>query len=122
MSEPDDAVQALRTRASADLKLALRTRDVVEVAALRSLLGALDNAGAVAAVGLNAPNYGLSREVPRRMLSVAEVEALLAAEIAERDGAIATYERGGQHVAADRLRAEVRVLARYRPTPPPAPG
>jgi uncharacterized protein YqeY len=119
MSDPEqhigDPVQALRGRASADLKLAMRARDAAEIAALRSLLGALDNAGAVATAPRNEPVYGRSADVPRRVLSAAEVEALLTAEIAEREAALASYEGGGQHDAAARLRAEVKVLVRYRP-------
>ena len=53
--------------------------------------------------------------MPRRVLSAGEVDGLVAAEIAERQASIADCERGGHHEAADRLRAEVRVLARYGP-------
>ncbi len=119
MSEPrnttDDAAQSLRVRMASDLKLALKARDAAEISALRSLLAALDNAGAVATTARNVPVYGRSGDVPRRVLSAGEVEGLVAGEIAEREASIADYERGGHHEAADRLRAEAKVLARYRP-------
>ncbi|HLZ84391.1 MAG TPA: GatB/YqeY domain-containing protein [Caulobacteraceae bacterium] len=119
MTRPDDptpdAAQAMRLRVAGDLKLALKARDGAEISALRSLLAALDNAGAVATTARNAPVYGRSGDVPRRALSAGEVEGLVAGEIAEREASIADYERGGHHEAADRLRAEARVLARYGP-------
>ncbi|MDB5498816.1 MAG: hypothetical protein JWP28_2847 [Phenylobacterium sp.] len=115
MSEPDDAAQSLRARVAGDLQLALKARDAHEISALRSLFSALDNAGAVATTGRNTPVYGRSGDVPRRALSAGEVEGLVAAEVAEREASIADYERGGHHEAADRLRAEARVLARYGP-------
>jgi uncharacterized protein YqeY len=119
MPEPhdvsDDAAQALRSRVAGDLKLALKARDADEISALRSLLSALDNAGAVATTPRNVPVYGRSGDVPRRTLSVGEVEGLVAAEIAEREASIADYERGGHHEAANRLRTQARVLARYGP-------
>jgi uncharacterized protein YqeY len=118
MREPDntdDAAQAMRLRVAGDLKLALKARDAPEISALRSLLSALDNAGAVAPTARNVPVYGRSGDVPRRALSAGEVEGLVAGEIAEREASIADYERGGHHEPADRLRAEARVLARYGP-------
>ncbi len=118
MSEPenaDDAAQAMRLRVAGDLKLAMKARDAAEISALRSLLSALDNAGAVATTARNVPVYGRSGDVPRRALSASEVEGLATREIAEREASIAAYERGGHPEAADRLRAEARVLARYGP-------
>ena len=111
----DDAAQAMRVRVAGDLRAALKARDAAEISALRSLLSALDNAGAVATTARNVPVYGRSGAVPRRALSAREVEGLVAGEIAEREASIADYERGGHPEAADRLRAEARVLARYGP-------
>jgi len=111
----DDAATVLRRRVAGDLKLALKARDAAEISALRSLLAAIDNAGAVPTTTRNVPVYGRSGDVPRRALSAGEVEGLVAGEIAEREAAIADYERVGQHKAAERLRAEASVLARYGP-------
>ncbi len=105
----------MRLRVAGDLKLALKARDAAGISALRSLLSALDNAGAVATTARNVPVYGRSGDVPRRALSASEVEGLVAGEIAEREASIADYERGGHHEAADRLQAEAKVLARYGP-------
>ena len=107
-----DAELAFRARLAADLKTALKTRDAAEISAVRSLIAAIDNAGAVATPAKNVPVYGQSGDVPRRDLSPADLEHLLGAEIAEREEAVATYEAGGQRDAAERLRAQLRVLAR----------
>lgn len=103
----------------AALTAALRARDPVAVAALRSALSALANATAVPApsspgvsgdahfagsvVGLGAA------EVARRELTPAEAAAVVRAEVDERLTAAAHYPPA----AADRLRAEAAVLQRY---------
>lgn len=59
-------------------------------------------AGTVAGVG--------AAEVERRSLSQAQMEAIVRAEIADRETAAAGYERAGQLDRAERLRAEAEVL------------
>lgn len=113
-----------------DLAEALKARDGVAVDALRSALSALGNAEAVgvresptgaqpvsehfagAVAGLGAT------EVPRRRLTDAEVDAIVAAEVADRLNAAADADRSGHPVHARRLRAEAQVLSRYLPPPP----
>jgi uncharacterized protein len=103
------------------LRAALRSRDMVAAAALRSALGAIANAEAVlvdpsvapttsqhvagAAAGLGAA------EAQRRGLTGAEVDQIVDAEIAERMAAAADYEGRGYAEQARRLRREARVLA-----------
>lgn len=109
--------EALRSRLAADLKIALRARDAAGISAIRGLVAAIDNAGAVATTALNVPVHGRSGDVPRRDLSPADLRGLLAAEIVERHDAISMYEAGRQLDAAERLRAELRVLTRYGEAP-----
>jgi hypothetical protein len=112
----------LRERLRDGLRAALRSRDMVAAAALRSALGAIANAEAVpvdqsaadpttsqhvagAAAGLGAA------EAQRRGLTGAEVGQIVDAEITERMAAAADYEGRGYAEQARRLRREARVLA-----------
>lgn len=113
----------------AALTVALRARDSVALAALRSALSALANATAVpapSAPGVSGDAHfagndpapieggtyagsvsGLgAAEVARRELTAAEVTAVVRAEVDERLTAAAHYPPA----AADRLRAEAAVL------------
>jgi uncharacterized protein YqeY len=65
-------------------------------------------AGTVAGVG--------ATEVERRSLSQAQMEAIVRAEIADRETAAAGYERAGQPDRAERLRAEAEVLLAHLDT------
>jgi hypothetical protein len=110
--------EALRTA----LRSAMRSRDPVATAALRSALSALDNATAVPPAAAPAPPgdrhvagsaAGLgAAEAARRELTPAEAAAVLRAEIADRRAAAGQYPPGP---AADRLRAEADVLAAFVP-------
>jgi uncharacterized protein YqeY len=116
-SDPNPAYaaeMAMRARLAGDLKTALRARDIAATAALRSMIAALDNAGAVPAAPGILPTMGLSRDAPRRVLSAEDIDAVLGRELGERHAAIADYENGGRKDAADRLRAEIEVIARHR--------
>ena len=116
------------------LASALKSRDMVAVSALRSALGAIDNASAVPAVPAPAPARAPARapapaasasgphiagaiagvgtaETERRHLSDDEVRAIVRAEVAERQAAARDYERAGHADRAGRLRREADVLA-----------
>lgn len=109
--------QALRERLRAALKPAMKARDRSAVAALRSVLGAIDNAEAIdapevkagaledSAVGLGAA------EMPRRELSEDDIAAIVRREIDERRSAAAEYGRLGQSERQDSLTAEADALA-----------
>lgn len=128
MSGPSEGAPPLHTRLRGALPAALKARDQVAVAALRSALAAIDNAQAVAAPP--APRSGGviagavaglgAGEAPRRDLSPADVAAIVRAEVADRRAAAADYERAGQVDAATRLTAEADVLAALlaQSTPP----
>jgi uncharacterized protein YqeY len=114
----------MRDNLRSDLTAALKARDRVAVAALRSALAAIDNAEAVpvdnlpgsvassehvagAAVGLGAA------EAERRHLTDADLRSIVENEVLERSVAAGEYERLGRDDAAERLRAEAEVLSRH---------
>jgi uncharacterized protein YqeY len=121
MTGPSDAASPLYTRLRQALPPALKARDQVAVAALRSAVAAIDNAQAVegppiprtggviagAVTGLGAG------EAPRRHLAESDIAAIVDAEVADRRTAADDYERAGQAAAAARLRAEADVLASH---------
>lgn len=119
---PDDTGSPpLRARLRRALPDALRARDTVAVAALRSALGAIDNGEAVAPVepgpmdGVIAgarPGLGAG-EAARRELSEQDVAAIVGREVAERLDAAEGYAAAGRDDRATRLRAEAEVLARH---------
>lgn len=118
----DDGAATVRDRLRAALPAAMKARDSVAVAALRSALGALDNAEAVDASRAPQPSVGHPRlagtvrglraaEVERRSLSAAEMDELVRVEVAERHAVARDYERAGHRARAERLRSEASVLS-----------
>jgi uncharacterized protein YqeY len=100
----------------------MRTRDGIAVAALRSAIGAIDNAEAVDRSQAPAPivrevRLGVGAgEVPRRELSEQEVINVVRAEIGDRIAAAAEYESLGRAKHASRLSAEAAVLQSFLET------
>jgi len=116
-------------RLRAALAAALKSRDQAAVAALRSALSAISNAEAVpqAAAGRAAASSphvagagaGLGAgEATRRSLSPADIDGIVAAEVAERERAALGYAEAGHTERADRLRREAEVLRSVWPRPP----
>jgi uncharacterized protein YqeY len=108
----------LKQRLRADLKAAMQARNTDEIRLLRALIAALDNAEAVpdqSRRGMEGQRaFGdASGEVPRRKLDQAAVDALLAAEVADRLEAAADFERHGRQSDAGRLREEAALVSRY---------
>lgn len=111
----------LRDRLRAAVPAAMKARDRSTVAALRSALAAIDNAeavdpadGAARAGAIETSPVGVgAAEVARRMLSEADVAAIVTTEISERRAAAATYELAGHSDRATRLVAEADALAMY---------
>ncbi|MFT7837967.1 GatB/YqeY domain-containing protein [Saccharothrix sp. BKS2] len=106
------------------LKSALKERDRVAIAALRSALSAIDNAEAVpveAPAGPAASGEHIAgavaglgaAEAERRQLTEADVRSIVEGEVRERSVAAAEYERLGRDDVAERLRAEAGVLERH---------
>jgi uncharacterized protein YqeY len=115
---------ALKQRLREDLKAAMRERRAEDVALLRKLIAALDNAEAVPTEGYRPRAVdGAGGEVARRQLDAAEVEQLLASEVAERRAAAEEFARLGRADEAARLGQEADLIARYfahRRSPVPA--
>ena len=116
------SVPRISTRLRGDLTAALKARDSVTVAALRSALTALDNAGAVEApaslvegtehIAGAAAGVG-STDIARRVLTENDVRAILRSQIEEHARAATEYARIGRDDIAERLQSEAEVLAAY---------
>jgi len=103
------------------LKEAMKSRDPIARAAIRSALSAIDNAGSI---GIDAPGLlggagqhfaGSTRglragDVQRTELSDAQVIEIVRAEVTNREQAIVEYQELGRADEADRLRTECKVL------------
>ena len=131
----------IRTRMRRGLLQAMKARDQQAVAALRSTLAAIDNAEAVSvtpgtgtggagqaspAGGEGSPIAGAvvglgAAEVERRTLTVQETEAIVRAEVTDREAAARDYERAGRPDHAEILRAQAMVLASYLDPPAGTP-
>jgi uncharacterized protein YqeY len=104
---------ALEQQLKADLRVAIKAREMVRVATLRTMISALDNATAVPVDSSHVPLQGRTPDVPRRELSREEQLDILAAEAAGRRSALVRYEQLGKVEEAARLRAELDVFAAY---------
>jgi uncharacterized protein YqeY len=110
----------MQARARGALTEAIRAGDRPTMSALRALLSALANAEAVPSADatlaatsehIAGAHAGLgAAEAERRTLTPADEQAVLAAEIAEREHALAIVPDGPH---ADQLRTELRVLRGY---------
>lgn len=112
-ADHETAVGRLRARMALDLTAAMRDRDRVRMAALRSLMAALDNAGAVP-LDARPPAVGLgAAEAPRRELDQHGVQAIVAEEIRTREVAAGEYRGISLPDAAARIEAEAEALRPY---------
>jgi uncharacterized protein YqeY len=113
-----NAATAMKLRLRDDLRAAMAGKRPAEVAVLRTLLGALDQAEAVAAVdrgrGYVSFKFGdPAVEVPRRQLSADEVRAVVRKERDELRGAADEYARLNQADAAAGFALKAEILGRY---------
>ncbi|MGH3723384.1 MAG: hypothetical protein ACRDUS_04580 [Mycobacterium sp.] len=121
MTHPHDPY-AMRATLRTDLAVAMKARNSRAVSALRTTIAAIDNAESVdpsekitpgnahiegAATGLGAA------EATRRVLSPADVRAILQAQIDDRAAEADRYDSLGQAEAAGQLRGEAEVLTTY---------
>lgn len=115
----------LRRRLRAALPAAMKARDRAATAALRATLAAIDNAEAVTPAEGTVRGQAIEEvaigagatEAPRRILTEAEVEAIVRDEVAERESAADDYERAGHPDRAELLRTEARALADHLADP-----
>lgn len=113
--------ESVRTHLRSSLTVAIKQRDAVAMAALRSVLGAIDNAEAVdpapptrlSAGPIAGALVGLGRgDVARRELTTADPEETMRTEIEEREAAAREYEDARRPDQAERLRSEAAVIRR----------
>jgi uncharacterized protein YqeY len=115
---------AWRAALRAELTVAMRAREPAQVAVVRTLIAAIDNAeavdvgrapavdsGRVAAGTIAGGVAGLrAGEVARRALTAADLREVVAGEIARRRSAADDLRAGGRPDRADDLLAEVALL------------
>lgn len=107
----------IRDRIRRDLTPAMRDRDMLRVRALRSALGAIDNAEAVPTAAhtgaIEDASVGVgSTETTRRALTATDLHDVLQQEVDERETAARECDpHAPQH--AERLRAEAAIIAAY---------
>lgn len=112
------AATAMKLRLRYDLRAAMAGKRSAEVAVLRTLLGALDQAEAVAAAARGREYVSLKfgdpgTEVPRKQLSSEDVLAVVCRERDELRGAADEYARLKQADAAAGFALKAEILARY---------
>ena len=113
-------VEPLRLRLRVALAAAMKARDAAAVAALRSALGAIDNAEAIVPPPASRATSGViagavtghgAGEMARHDLSETCIAEIVRAEVADRQTAAAEYEGLGRGDHATRLRAEAAALS-----------
>jgi uncharacterized protein YqeY len=121
-----ESVSETEARLRAALRESMKTPDPIARAAIRSALGAIDNAGSVGG-GDHEDAKGSGHiagiveglgagDVPRRELDESQIVAIVRAEITSREAAAEEYQGLGRADAAARLRSECAVLGRLLPT------
>jgi uncharacterized protein YqeY len=100
-------------RLRADLATALRSRNTVEVSMVRTLIGVVENAGAVEAESTNEVKKGLGHDVPRRELTDEDVHDLLENEHSEVAEALAHYRDLGLDDQIAEMETRLSIVERY---------
>jgi len=103
----------LRQRLKADLLGAMKARQNHVVSTLRSTLAEIDNAEAVEVDASFVPMAGRSNDVPRKVLTEAEIRAILQSEADQIKLALAEYGSVGRAEKAAELQAAWEVLVGY---------
>jgi predicted fused transcriptional regulator/phosphomethylpyrimidine kinase len=120
MTLPSERFDEVIAVARAALAGVIRKRDPAGIAALRSVISALENACVVPSLG---PEFGTSThlagtvefgtsEAPRRTLSAEEVDRILAEEITTRQEQAQVFEKNHRDLEAAMARYQARVVAR----------
>ncbi|HEY6634749.1 MAG TPA: hypothetical protein VI141_03960 [Acidimicrobiia bacterium] len=103
-----------RSRLETGLKSAMRGRDSVAVTTLRSLIGAIDNAGAVPAeTGPYEVKLGLGHDVARRELTESQIALIIEAERDDLIAASEQYRLLGEHQRAEELARQAEIAGGY---------
>ena len=110
MCDKTDAAADLRQRLQSDLRSAMKERAIQDVAVLRQIIAAIDNAGAVPLPPNTEP---IQCEVERRFLGRGDIQALLQREFDLRRHAADEFNRLSRTVEAESAKFEMDVIARY---------
>jgi uncharacterized protein len=113
-----DAAEAMRQRLQADLRLAMKGRVALDLAVLRLLIAAIDNAGSVPLSPESGPRQ---YEVERRRLSGKDVAAILWREYEVRQAASKEFARLGLSMESMQAAREMAVVGRYLSKPAISP-
>jgi hypothetical protein len=116
--------EILRTRLRGDLRAAMKAQRRDEMAALRALIAAIDNAESVedasspplsSSAHVAGAVQGLgAADAARRSLSEHDLQRIIEAELWERDAQAERLTLLGRVDDASRLRIEADVIARYQ--------
>lgn len=107
-------LMSIREKMKAGLTAAIKARDKDTMNVLRSVLGTIDNAEAVPVTTPVETHHGRAKDVPRKVLHVEDLHAILNYEINERTQKSADYQRLGKIEEAERLHREAVILEQYR--------
>jgi hypothetical protein len=120
----DTPAEILRTRLRGDLRAAMKAQRRDEMAALRSVIAAIDNAESVEDASSSPPPssehvagtlQGLgAADAARRSLSEHDLQRIIEAELWERDAQAERLTLLGRIDEASHLRIEADVIARYQ--------
>jgi uncharacterized protein YqeY len=108
-----DGHETLDSILRGDLRQFMKERDRVSARVLRTVLTAIDNAGAVPVTEDDAPTTDFSGERARREVTNEEMYQILESQISERKEAIGVFAENGAEDRAEELRLEVQMLADY---------
>jgi uncharacterized protein len=103
-------------RLKSDLVVALRQQDPVRVSTIRSLISAIDNAGAVPAERLgydSEPKIGFGHDVDRRTVTDDEITLIISAERDELVAARDNYRELGETAHAEELERRADIVTEY---------
>jgi hypothetical protein len=103
----------IRQQIMGDLYEAMKSRQSDVVSTLRTLLGEIANAEAVAVDTDFVPMIGRTNDVPRKHLTDDDIRQILQAEADNHRAAIAEFESVGRQDAVERLQLGLDVITRY---------
>ena len=103
----------VRQQLKADLKQAMKARQMRVVATLRATLAEIDHAEAVDIDTSIVPMAGVSQDMPRKVLTEAEMLSIVQREADEIKVALAEYEAAGNQAKTAELRTAWNLLTSY---------
>jgi uncharacterized protein YqeY len=108
-----NSVIPIRQRLKTDLLIAMKARQNHIVSTLRSTLAEIDNAEAVEIDTSVVPLVGRTNDVPRKVLTEAQIRAIVQREANQIKMALTEYERAGQVEKTAELQAAWELLTGY---------